>query len=143
MKTIMPKQLPLSERKWYIIDAKGKNLGRLASFIAPIIRGKNKVSFSPHMDNGDYVIVLNAGEITVTGAKEEQKLYRSHSQYLGGLKEIPLSRMRKNKPTEIVRHAVLGMLPKNKLQNDMIQRLKLERGSTHGYEAQKPEILSF
>lgn len=143
MKTIMPKQLPLSERKWYIIDAKGKNLGRLASFIAPIIRGKNKVSFSPHMDNGDYVIVLNAGEITVTGAKEEQKLYRSHSQYLGGLKEVPLSRMREKKPTEIVRHAVLGMLPKNKLQGDMIQRLKLERGSDHGYEAQKPELLSF
>jgi large subunit ribosomal protein L13 len=142
MKTLMPKQLLGSDRKWFVVDAEGKTLGRLASIIAPIIKGKNKVDYAPHVDNGDYVIVLNAGAITVTGDKEEQKLYRTHSQYMGGLKEVPLARMRAKKPTEVLRHAVSGMLPKNKLRQGMILRLKLELGSEHGYEAQKPELLS-
>ena len=142
MKTLMPKQLLGSDRKWFVVDAAGKTLGRIASVIAPIIKGKNKVDYAPHVDNGDYVIVLNAGAVTVTGDKEEQKLYRTHSQYMGGLKEVPLARMRAKKPTEVLRHAVSGMLPKNKLRQGMILRLKLELGSDHGYEAQKPELLS-
>jgi large subunit ribosomal protein L13 len=142
MKTLMPKQLKANERKWYVIDAEGKTLGRLATTIATYIKGKNKVNYAPHVDNGDFVVVLNAGKIVVTGNKEENKLYRTHSQYMGGLKETPLARMRSKKPTEILRHAVSGMLPKNKLRSDMIRRLKLELGSEHGYEAQKPELLS-
>jgi large subunit ribosomal protein L13 len=142
MKTIMPKQIVGSDRKWFVVDAAGKNLGRLASAIAPILKGKNKVSYAPHVDNGDFVIVLNAGAVTVTGNKEMDKLYRSHSQYMGGLKEVPLARLRKNKPTEVLRHAVAGMLPKNKLQANMLKRLKLEIGAEHGFEAQKPETLS-
>lgn len=142
MKTLMPKQLDGNERKWYIVDAEGKNLGRLATVIATYIKGKNKVNYAPHVDNGDFVIVLNADKIQVTGSKEMQKLYRTHSQYMGGLKEVPLVRMRANKPTEIIRHAVSGMLPKNRLRSSMEKRLKLEIGSSHGYEAQKPELLS-
>lgn len=142
MKTLMPKQLQGTERKWYVIDAEGQNLGRLATLIATHIKGKNKVNFAPHVDNGDFVIVLNSGKVAVTGNKEMQKLYRSHSQYMGGLKEVPLERMRAKKPAEIIRHAVSGMLPKNKLRSNMEKRLKLELGSTHGYESQKPELLS-
>lgn len=142
MKTLMPKQLKGNERKWYIVDAEGKTLGRLATTIATYIKGKNKANFAPHVDNGDYVIVLNAGKIVVTGSKESDKLYRSHSQYMGGLKEVPLARLRIKKPTEALRHAVSGMLPKNRLRADMIKRLKLEVGATHSYEAQKPESLS-
>jgi len=142
MKTLMPKQLDGNERKWYIVDAEGKNLGRLATVIATYIKGKNKVNYAPHVDNGDYVIVLNADKIAVTGSKEMQKLYRTHSQYMGGLKEIPLVRMRAKKPTEIIRRAVSGMLPKNRLRSSMEKRLKLEIGTSHGYEAQKPELLS-
>lgn len=138
----MPKQLNGNERKWYVIDAEGKTLGRLATTIATYIKGKNKTNFAPHVDNGDYVVVLNAGKIVVTGNKESDKLYRSHSQYMGGLKEVPLARLRIKKPTEALRHAVSGMLPKNRLRANMIKRLKLEVGATHSYEAQKPESLS-
>jgi large subunit ribosomal protein L13 len=142
MKTLMPKQIKGDGRKWYIVDAEGKNLGRLATTIATYIKGKNKVDFAPHVDNGDYVIVINAGKVTVTGSKEMQKLYRTHSQYMGGLKETPLGKMREKKPTELLRHAVSGMLPKNKLRSDMLLRLKLEVGTEHQYAAQKPETLS-
>ena len=138
----MPKQLDGNERTWYIVDAEGKNLGRLASMIATYIKGKNKVNFAPQVDNGDYVIVLNAGKVAVTGNKEAAKLYRTHSHYMGGLKEVPLARLRSKKPLEILRHAVSGMLPKNKLRSNMIQRLKLEHGTEHHYEAQKPQPLS-
>lgn len=138
MKTLMPKQILGMDRTWYIVDAEGKNLGRLATTIATFIKGKNKTDFAPHVDNGDYVIVLNAGKIAVTGAKESDKLYRTHSQFMGGLKEVPLSRMRAKKPTEVIRHAVSGMLPKNRHRTDMIARLKLELGSDHPYQAQKP-----
>ncbi len=142
MKTLMPKQLDGNERKWYVVDAEGKTLGRLATIVATYIKGKNKVDYAPHVDNGDFVIVLNAEKILVTGNKEEDKLYRSHSHYMGGLKEVSLARLRVKKPTEAFRHAVSGMLPKNKLRADMIKRLKLEIGNTHNYEAQKPEPLS-
>ncbi len=106
MKTLMPKQLKANERKWYVIDAEGKTLGRLATSIATYIKGKNKVNFAPHVDNGDFVVVLNAGKVVVTGNKEQDKLYRTHSHYMGGLKEVPLVRMRAKKPTEVLRHAV-------------------------------------
>ena len=139
MKTLMPKQIKGDARKWYVVDAEGKTL---ATMIATYLKGKNKVDFAPHVDNGDYVIVLNAGKIEVTGSKEEQKLYRSHSQYMGGLKEVPLARMRSKKPTEVLRHAVSGMLPKNSHRSTMIQRLKLEVGTEHQYAAQQPELLS-
>lgn len=142
MKTLMPKQLKGNERNWYVIDAAGQNLGRISTLIATYLKGKNKVNFAPHVDNGDYVIVLNAGKITVTGNKESQKLYRSHSQYMGGLKETPLAKMREKKPTEILRHAVSGMLPKNRLHDGMISRLKLELGSEHQYQAQQPTTIT-
>lgn len=142
MKTLMPKQIAGSDRKWYIVDAEGLTLGRLATSIATVLKGKNKVDYAPHVDNGDYVIVLNAGKILVTGAKEENKLYRTHSGYMGGLKETPLSKMRTKKPTELVRHAVSGMLPKNRLRDGMLERLKLEVGTEHQYAAQKPEPLA-
>ena len=142
MKTLMPKQIQGNERKWYVVDAEGKNLGKLATAVATFLKGKNRVDYAPHVDNGDYVIVLNAGKIEVSGNKEEAKLYRTHSHFLGNLKEVPLARLRAKKPTEIVRHAVSGMLPKNRLRDGMLLRLKLEVGSTHSYESQKPEPLS-
>lgn len=138
----MPKQIDGNDRKWFIVDAEGKTLGRLSTVIATHLKGKNKVDYAPHVDNGDFVIVLNAGKIVVSGNKEEDKLYRTHSRFMGGLKEVPLDRMRAKKPTEMLRLAVSGMLPKNKLRPEMIKRLKLELGSEHHYEAQKPELLS-
>ncbi|HRI36318.1 MAG TPA: 50S ribosomal protein L13 [bacterium] len=137
----MPKQIAGNERKWFVVDAEGQNLGRLATLIATVIRGKNRVDFSPHVDNGDYVIVLNADKIAVTGNKEEDKFYRTHSGYMGGLNEKKLSTMRVKKPAEILRLAVIGMLPKNRQRSGMVSRLKLETGTTHQYEAQKPQPL--
>lgn len=142
MKTIFSKQIRGDERKWYVVDAAGKNLGRLATEIARVLSGRNRVDYTPHADNGAYVIVTNAGGIAVTGTKEAVKMYRSHSQYMGGLKETPLAKMREIKPTHMLRHAILGMLPKNRLQADMIARLKLVTGDAHQYEAQKPETLA-
>ncbi len=138
----MPKQIDGNDRKWFVVDAEGKTLGRLATTIATHLKGKNKVNYAPHVDNGDFVIVLNAGKIVVSGNKESDKLYRTHSRFMGGLKEVPLDRMRVKKPTEMMRLAVVGMLPKNKLRSEMIKRLKLELGAEHHYEAQKPEPLS-
>lgn len=142
MKTLMPKQIVGSDRKWYVIDAEGQNLGKLATRIAVLLKGKDRVDFAPHVDNGSYVIVLNAGKVAVTGNKEEQKVYRTHSGYMGSLKEITLGKLRVKKPAEIVRHAVFGMLPKNRLRDGMMLRLKLELGNAHGYDSQKPETIS-
>ncbi len=142
MKTLMPKQIVGTDRKWYVIDAEGQNLGKLATRIAVLLKGKDRVDFAPHVDNGAHVIVLNAGKVAVTGNKEEDKVYRTHSGYMGSLKEITLGKLRAKKPTEIVRHAVFGMLPKNRLRDGMMLRLKLETGNAHGYEAQKPETIS-
>lgn len=141
MKTIMPTQIPNDSRTWYVVDAEGQTLGRLATRIARFLKGKNRVDFAPHIDNGDYVIVLNAGKVVVTGNKTQAKLYRTHSQYMGGLKEVPFVKMQQKKPTEMLRLAVSGMLPKNRLRDGMIERLKLEVGSEHQYEAQKPVAL--
>lgn len=138
MKTLMPKQVASIERKWFVVDAEGKTLGRLATQIALILKGKNRADYAGHVDNGDYVIVLNAGKVVVTGNKMTDKLYRTHSGFMGGLKEVPFAKMQEKKPTEMLRLAVSGMLPKNRLRDDMLLRLKLEVGDTHGFAAQKP-----
>ena len=123
MKTITPTQLKGDERKWYIIDAKEQTLGRLATKIAVILKGKNKASFAPHLDNGDYVIVTNCDKFSVTGKKLSDKIYYSHTGYLGGLKEISLENLLEKKPLRALELAVYGMLPKNKLRNKIIKNL--------------------
>lgn len=142
MKTLMPKQVINQERKWYLIDATGQTLGRLSTQIATLLRGKNKVAFAPHVDNGDYVVVINSEKIEVTGNKLQDKIYYQHSGYMGGLKETSLERLLDKKPTEVLQKAVLGMLPKNKLRKEMILRLKLVVGSQHNFKAQKPETIT-
>lgn len=129
------------ERNWWILDVEGKTLGRVASRIASILRGKHKPTFTPHVDNGDYVIVVNADKIELTGKKEEKKVYRKHSGYLGGLKEVPYLERKKNNPEGIIEHAVMGMLPKNKLGRKMLKKLKVYRGEEHPHQAQNPEKL--
>ncbi len=129
------------ERKWYVVDATDLTLGRLASEVAAVLRGKNKPIFTPHIDTGDNVIVINAEKIKVTGKKLDQKLYRSHSAYTGGFKEITLKQMMEKKPTEVIRHAVKGMLPKNALGKNMLKKLHVYTGAEHKHEAQKPEVL--
>ena len=143
MKTLVAQALKNPDRKWYVVDAAGQNLGRLATGIARIIAGRNRVDFTPHVDNGAYVVILNADKISVTGTKESSKLYRTHSQYMGGLKETPLGKMREKNPTKILRHAIEGMLPRTRARTDMSKRIKLVIGSTHDFEAQKPETLTF
>jgi large subunit ribosomal protein L13 len=142
MKTIFSKQIQGNDRKWFVIDASGKNLGRLATQIARKLSGRDRVDFTAHVDNGAYIIVTNVQDIAVTGTKESTKMYRSHSQYLGGLKETNLAKMRQKNPSHILRHAIAGMLPKNRLQAGMLERLKLVAGATHQYDAQKPEVIS-
>ncbi|NLU35887.1 MAG: 50S ribosomal protein L13 [Clostridiales bacterium] len=140
MKTYMAKSETV-ERKWYVVDAKGKTLGRLASEVAKILRGKHKPTFTPHVDTGDFVIVINAEQVEVTGKKAEKKLYRWHSGYPGGLKERTFNEMIEKKPTEVVYRAVKGMLPKNRLGRKMIKKLKVYAGPDHKHEAQQPELL--
>lgn len=142
MKTITPKQLTSTDRKWYVVDAEGMTLGRLSTTIATIIRGKNKVDFASHMDNGDYVIVLNCDKFAVTGNKMKDKMYHRHTGYLGGLISTPLDKLLVKKPTRALEAAVSGMLPKNKLRKGMMARLKLFTGTEHTFNAQKPETLS-
>lgn len=138
MKTIMPKQLQNNERKWYVIDATGLTLGRLSTEVAKLLKGKEKVDYAPHLDNGDYVVVLNAEKFAVSGKKMEDKIYYRHTGYLGGLKETPLGKILVKKPTEPMKKAVSGMLPKNKLRAGMLARLKLFTGSEHTFAAQQP-----
>ena len=142
MKTIFSKQIQGNERKWFVVDAAGKNLGRLSTQIARVLSGRDRVDYTAHVDNGAYIIVVNAAEVAVSGTKETDKMYYSHSQYLGGLKETNLTKMRKKNPAHILEHAIKGMLPKNKLQANMLLRLKVVPGPTHQYEAQKPEVLA-
>lgn len=141
MKTITPTQLTGAERKWYVIDAQDQTLWRLATKIAVILKGKNKASFAPHIDNGDYVIVTNCDKFAVTGKKLTDKIYYRHSGYLGGLKEISLEDLLEKKPTKALELAVSGMLPKNKLRKEMLSRLKLFTWVEHTYVAQKPELI--
>jgi large subunit ribosomal protein L13 len=127
------------EKRWYLIDANGKVLGRLASEIAKILRGKKKAIFSPHVDTGDFVIVVNAEKVKLTGDKLKGKLYYHHSGYPGGLKAVAAEKLLANKPEELLRRAVKGMLPKNKLGNKVFKKLKVYAGSKHPHEAQQPK----
>ncbi len=130
------------QRKWYVVDATDLTLGRLSSEVAHILRGKHKPMYTPSLDTGDFVIVVNADKIKVTGKKMDQKLYRKHSDYVGGLKETTLRVMMEKKPEEVIRHAVKGMLPKNALGKDMLGKLRVYAGPEHGHEAQNPEVLT-
>lgn len=140
MKTFMAKAQEVN-RKWYIVDAEGKPLGRLASEIAKILRGKNKPTYTPHVDTGDFVIVLNAEKVVLTGKKLDQKLYRHHSLYPGGMKEMKYRQFIATRPTKVIEVAVKGMLPKNSLGRAMFKKLKVYKGSEHEHQAQKPEVL--
>ena len=131
------------ERKWYVVDATGYTLGRLASEVAKVLRGKNKAIFTPHIDTGDYVIVINADKIKVTGKKMDQKVYYRHSDYVGGMKEATLREMMDKKPEKVIELAVKGMLPKGPLGRTMYKKLFVYAGAEHGHEAQKPEVLTF
>ena len=140
MKTYSPKASELT-RKWYLVDAQDKVLGRLATEIASRLRGKHKAEFAPHMDNGDFIIVINADKIKVTGNKMTQKVYYRHSGYVSGLKETTLQQMLAKKPTEVITKAVRGMLPKNALGYQLITKLKVYSGAEHPHQAQQPEVL--
>lgn len=129
------------ERNWYVIDATGHTLGRLASEVAKILRGKNKPIYTPHVDTGDNVIIINADKIKLTGKKLEQKFYRWHTGHPGGLKELNYKEMMTNKPEMAFTLAVKGMLPKNTLGRQMLKKLRVYRGTEHNHEAQKPEVL--
>ena len=142
MKTYVAKASEL-DRKWYVIDAEGKTLGRLASEIAMILSGKRKPTYTPFLDTGDYVIVVNAEKIAVTGKKMTDKLYRRHSGYPGGLKETNLKTLLEKHPTYAVEYAVKGMLPKNSLGRQMFKKLKVYAGPEHNNAAQKPEVYEF
>jgi large subunit ribosomal protein L13 len=131
------------ERKWYVVDATGYTLGRLAAEVAKILRGKNKPIFTPHMDCGDYVIIVNAEKVKVTGKKLDQKIYYHHSQYVGGMKETTLREMMAKKPEKVVKLAVKGMLPKGPLGKSMMKKLHVYAGPEHEQAAQKPEVLEF
>jgi len=142
MKTFMANPATI-ERKWYVVDAEGLTLGRLSSEVAKILRGKNKPVFTPHEDTGDYVIIVNAEKIRVTGKKMEQKIYYSHSDYVGGMKETDLKTMLAKKPERVIELAVKGMLPKGPLGRSMIKKLFVYAGPEHKHQAQKPEALTF
>jgi len=142
MKTSVPKLADTLDRKWFVVDAEGKTLGRLATQIAEILRGKNKPTFTPHMDTGDHVIVLNCTKIRISGSsKVDQKYYYSHSGVPGHLKSTSLADMMKKKPLKVMESAISGMLPKNKLRARFMSKLHLYEGAEHKHEAQKPEAL--
>ena len=140
MKSFMARPSTI-ERKWYVVDATGHTLGRLASEIASILRGKNKPTYTPHIDTGDYVIVVNADKIQVTGKKLDQKVYYNHSDYVGGMKETTLREKMAKKPEDVIYLAVKGMLPKGPLGREMITKLHVYAGADHKHQAQKPEVL--
>ena len=140
MKTFMPSTI---ERKWYVVDATGYTLGRLATEIASTLRGKKKPIFTPHVDTGDYVIVINADKITFTGKKMDQKIYYNHSDYVGGMRETTLREMMNKKPEKVIELAVKGMLPKGPLGRSMMTKLHVYAGAEHPHAAQKPEVLTF
>ena len=141
MKTFMASPATI-DRKWYVVDATDMTLGRLASEVAKVLRGKNKAIFTPHIDTGDYVIVINAEKVKVTGKKLDQKVYYRHSEYVGGMKETTLREMLAKKPEKVVELAVKGMLPKGPLGNQMYTKLYVYAGPEHKHAAQKPEVLT-
>ncbi len=138
MKSYMARPLEV-ERNWYLIDAEGQTLGRLATEIARVLRGKNKPQYTPHVDTGDFVVVVNADRVAVTGRKAEQKVYRRYSGYPGGLKETSYEQMMARKPTEILRKAVYGMMPKTRLARQQFKKLKIYAGPEHPHTAQDPQ----
>ena len=142
MKTFMASPSTI-ERKWYVVDATGYTLGRLASEVAKVLRGKNKPTYTPSMDTGDYVIVVNAEKVKVTGKKLDQKVYYRHSEYVGSLKETTLREMLNKHPERVIESAVKGMLPKGPLGREMYTKLHVYAGPDHKHEAQKPEVLTF
>lgn len=141
MKTYSPKPKDV-ERKWYVIDADGMVLGRLASKVAHIVRGKHKPIWAPHADVGDYVIIVNADKVKLTGRKSQDKVYYRHSGYPGGMKAIPIWRMQKNRPEFIVQEAIRGMLPRNRLGRKLLKHTKIYKGTEHPHTAQQPETLT-
>ena len=140
MPTSMPKESDI-QRKWYVVDAEGKVLGRLATRVATILRGKHKPSFSPHLDVGDHVVVINAEKVQLTGRKLKDKQYRWHTGYIGGLKEVNAETMLRTHPDRMIEWAVEGMLPKNRLGRAMAKKLKVYRGAEHPHDAQQPQPL--
>jgi large subunit ribosomal protein L13 len=140
MKSYMARPLEV-ERKWYVVDAEGKHLGRLATEIVRVLRGKNKPQYTPHVDVGDFVVVVNADRVAVTGRKAEQKVYRRHSGYPGGMKETSYEQMLARKPTEVLRRAVYGMMPKTRLARKQFKKLKIYAGPEHPHSAQDPQTL--
>ena len=142
MKTFMASPATI-DRKWYVVDAEGMTLGRLASEVAKVLRGKNKPIFTPHIDTGDYVIVVNAEKVKVTGKKLLQKVYYNHSDYVGGMRETTLKEMLAKKPERVIELAVKGMLPKGPLGRSMFTKLHVYAGPEHEQAAQKPEVLTF
>ena len=142
MKTFMPSAATV-EKKWYVVDATDMTLGRLASNVANVLRGKNKPTYTPNIDTGDYVIVINAEKIKVSGKKLDQKMYWHHTGWVGNDKEVSLREMLQNHPERVVEHAVKGMLPKGSLGREMYTKLHVYAGSEHPHAAQKPEVLTF
>ena len=142
MKTFMASEATI-DRKWYVVDDAGMTLGRLASEVAKVLRGKNKPIFTPHMDTGDYVIIVNAEKIQVTGKKLDQKIYYHHSDYVGGMKQTTLKEKLAKKPEQVIELAVKGMLPKGPLGRQMYRKLYVYAGPEHKHAAQKPEVLTF
>jgi len=138
MKTYVPKKTEI-KKNWYLVDAEGKILGRLASKIAQVLSGKNKPIYTPYLDTGDFVVVINAKKVKVTGNKEKKKVYYHYSGYPGGMKEIVYEKLLEKKPTVIIQKAVRGMLPKNKLRSKMLKKLKVYAGTEHRHQAQNPE----
>ncbi|GGZ91920.1 50S ribosomal protein L13 [Ignatzschineria ureiclastica] len=140
MKTFSAKPAEVT-REWFLIDAEGKTLGRLASEVARRLRGKHKPEFTPHVDTGDYIVIVNADKIRVSGNKMQQKIYYKHTGYVGHLKETTLEKMLQTKPTNVIEFAVKGMLPKNALGRDMLRKLKVYAGPEHAHAAQQPKVL--
>ena len=140
MKSYMARPLEV-ERKWYVVDAEGKHLGRLATEIVRVLRGKNKPQYTPHVDVGDFVVVVNADRVAVTGRKAQQRVYRRHSGYPGGMKETSYEQMLARKPTEVLRKAVYGMMPKTRLARKQFKKLKIYAGREHPHSAQDPQTL--
>ena len=141
-KTHTPKVETREDKKWYLVDAENQTLGRIATQIAVILRGKNKPTFTPHLDMGDYVVVINADKIRLSGAKEEQKEYIHHTGYIGHLRRKPIATVRKENPTRIMEEAVAGMIPRNRLKKFILRKLKVYAGSEHPHGGQKLETLS-
>ena len=142
LKTFMPKAADIT-RQWYVVDAEGQVFGRVASQVANILRGKNKPIYTPNVDTGDYVIIINADKIVMTGKKLDQKIYYHHSDYIGGMKETTLREMMNKHPERVIEYAVKGMLPKGPLGREMYTKLHVYAGPDHKHEAQKPEVLTF